>query len=238
MKRFSICGLSLIVTLMVCAPVTLAEPVITDILDILYTNTTNGDGWTEIFYDEIWYNPNGSAQAQVKYAGWDQYFGVINGSNNVPAYTSTPYDSNVDGDVIPLFEVTGDGYSPTVTTLCPTGWVSGGWYSFDHTVTGSLMRFYDDPNGKDTGAPLWSSKNSDNLPGNLNHMRTFAIWDSDGYTGSYAIAFEDQNPGDGDFNDLVVEVRGVNPVPEPSVLILLGVGISALGVIHRRRRRS
>jgi len=55
----------------------------------------------------------------------------------------------------------------------------------------------------------------------------------------YVIAFEDSANGDYDFNDLVVEVSGVTPVPEASTIIagallLLPLGASTLRILRRK----
>lgn len=66
-----------------------------------------------------------------------------------------------------------------------------------------------------------------------NVFTTFA----DGTT-HYVIAFEDGN--DNDYNDFVVELSGVSPVPEPRTIIagaflLLPLGISALKILRKAR---
>lgn len=59
-------------------------------------------------------------------------------------------------------------------------------------------------------------------------------------TTDWIVAFEDLDvPGqaDEDYNDLVVYMSGLTPVPEPTTLMLIGGGL-ALGVVARRRRRT
>jgi len=55
----------------------------------------------------------------------------------------------------------------------------------------------------------------------------------DGATRDWAIAFEDG--GDNDFNDAVLKVESLQPVPEPDTLALMGTGI-AWGLARFRRR--
>ncbi len=50
------------------------------------------------------------------------------------------------------------------------------------------------------------------------------------------VAFEDTFNGDKDFNDMVVGISDVRPIPEPGTLGLMGLGLVALGWASRRRK--
>ncbi len=85
-------------------------------------------------------------------------------------------------------------------------------------------------------------------PGGLDRMVTFRvgeIWNDPAHheLGSYiptdptyVVCFEDLT--DFDYQDLVVEVHGVAPIPEPLTLISALVGVSGLGAYVRRRLRT
>lgn len=67
------------------------------------------------------------------------------------------------------------------------------------------------------------------------------IYDTVGTSGeglfgsNLVVAFEDQEAGDRDYNDLVVGLTDVEAVPEPGTLALFGMGLLGVGAATRRK---
>jgi Domain of unknown function (DUF4114)/PEP-CTERM motif len=55
-----------------------------------------------------------------------------------------------------------------------------------------------------------------------------------GVTTNWAFAYEDGT--DGDYNDMIVKVESIVPVPEPGVYLMLLAGLGVLGAISMRKR--
>jgi len=55
---------------------------------------------------------------------------------------------------------------------------------------------------------------------------------------TFVLAFEDLAHGDFDYNDMVVRVESIKPIPEPGTLLLMGAGLLGLALWDRRRGKS
>jgi hypothetical protein len=59
-----------------------------------------------------------------------------------------------------------------------------------------------------------------------------------GSTTNWALGFEDLLNGDQDFDDMIVKIESIKPVPEPGFYGLVALGIGGIYVFARRRTRS
>ena len=168
------------------------------------------------------------------------------------------------GAQLPLFNGTDNG-SPVGTTVAVT--FSGGNASVNGGTpvnVGTDFGFYLGTPGSPTGR--WSSVDSANpdlgdhmvtlttkTPYTLNPGAAAAGWPAAGNLawnpGSYILGWEDLpvsglnglSTGDVDYQDMIVEVSGVTPVPEPTTLIsgallLLPFGAGTVRILRRSRR--
>ncbi|MBD3337081.1 MAG: PEP-CTERM sorting domain-containing protein [Candidatus Eisenbacteria bacterium] len=159
--------------------------------------------------DGLWYNSDAQVTAQAKFAGKEQTFGYLRGATG--------------WDFVELFTVDGNGY------------LSGQSATFSPSESGNPFRF-----SNKTGLfAHWSSNACDNWDW-MDHMVTYRVNGPATGPGDYVLAWEDKSWfGDRDYNDLIVEVSGVSPVPEPATLSLLGLGaVGLIGGWRARRRRS
>lgn len=168
--------------------------------------------------DDTYWHANGnsfSAHLVVELAGYapNNSFGIYQRGN--PAITQQLFGG-------------ADSAGANATVSIPAGWTDFGFY-LQNTVDNFI----------------WYSDPSLNAGGGLDHLVVVSgapglSLDGQPFgTKDYIFAWEDLNLGDQDYNDMVLTVRGIQPVPEAAgTAALLGLAFCGLHTLRRRLLRA
>ena len=162
---------------------------------------------------------SGSITAQAHYAWFNQTFGL--------------YQADSEGNITNSLEM--------FNSISEQGMLSGAEYTATFDVDGPVAGFYNSIVGPYTGIPwiTWYSDDSLNW-WNSNPSSPHMLIYQGQNENEFVIAWEDTPLAlsDRDYNDLVLTITlgGENIVPEPTTMLLLGMGLA--GVAARRLRRK
>lgn len=221
-----------------------SETPLQTILNNLHVTGSAPDVNTDQVADQLWsFEASNTAAATfiIEIAGNAALntFGMYDAysANRVELFSGA--SSNADRASVSLF-----GNGSLLVTYVNDGMFAGFNYFNPGYFSGNMFGFYlGTPNGILYSEQSRNAGNADQLvtyrgDGDIIQLPGAAAgaWGSS----SYILAWEDLPYGssDKDFNDLVIYVESVKPVPEPTTLALLGLGLLGVGFTTLRRRKG
>jgi len=189
-----------------------------DVLDHYYTSWTRVDD----DFDQLWLDQDGGVLVKAIYTSTSNLMlgYTLNETTGSPI---TYLAANVSGSG--SLDAIGEQGSFDISNTDAFVWVLGGgsgpYYSSvalnnsvkgcnkDRMVTFKVDGFYNDPDNHASGSTLFADP-------------------------TYVLGFEDQWSSDDDFQDFVVQVSRVAPVPVPAAVLLGFLGLSAAGIKLRK----
>jgi len=170
--------------------------------------------------DQVWSEINdGGVYVVAKFAGYSNALGYSTDTvTGLPIITLT---ADQGGNVDAVFKTASLGMSDETVFI------------WDIKGIGHNYTFYSLPSLNPGGTDMMVTFRVSEIWNDPDHHELGAYLPTDP---TYVVCFEDLN--DSDYQDLVVEVHGVAPVPEPLTMVSAFLGVSGLGAYVRRRLKG